>query len=705
MQLPGDYIERVYAGVLGKIIGVYLGRPFEGWSYEKVMDQLGEITYYVHEKRNVPLLVTDDDISGTFTFLRALPDHGNRRTLTAEQIGQTWLNYLIEQRTVLWWGGLGNSTEHTAYLRLKQGIPAPRSGSIEVNGKVVAEQIGAQIFIDGWALVSPGDPEQAASLARKAASVSHDGEAMYGAQVLAAMESQAFVESDIHALLDVGLTYIPHDSVIYRMIQDIRDWHQQDADWRKTRERIVDRYGYDRYGGNCHMVPNHALIILALLYGNDDFQRSLMIVNTAGWDTDCNSGNVGCLLGIKNGLKSIDVGPDWRGPVADRLYLPTADGGRAITDAVIETYNIVNITRSMQGEEPLRPKNGARFHFELPGAVQGFSTESLAEGSETASATISNVSGHSQWGQRSLAVHYTVAEGQKIGLFTPTFTSPDESKMSYYDLMASPTLYSGQILRLALAADEHNAGAVTCRPYIRHYGANDALVTVEGSAACVEPGAVHTFEWRIPATGGQPIARVGVEIEGTQEGKGTLYLDYLTWDGTPDVVLERPKEDCWMWSRAWINGVSQLETWSRQEAYRVIQNSGRGLVIQGAREWTDYRVTAEVKPHLAVATGIAVRVQGMRRYYALLLRSDGKAQLIKMLNQEQVLAEAEMPFALYQTYALQLQVDGARLQGWIDGQQVFDVRDEENSLEGGAIALVCEEGRAGFNAVTVQPVQ
>ncbi len=59
-----------------------------------------------------------------------------------------------------------------------------------------------------------------------------------------------------------------------------------------------------------------------------------MIVNTAGWDTDCNSGNVGCLLGIKNGLAGIDAGPDWRGPVADRMYLPTADGGRAITDAV-----------------------------------------------------------------------------------------------------------------------------------------------------------------------------------------------------------------------------------------------------------------------------------------------------------------------------------------------------------------------------------
>ena len=59
MQLPSDYAERVYAGVLGKIIGVYLGRPFEGWTYDRIMKELGEIWYYVHEQRHVPLIVTD----------------------------------------------------------------------------------------------------------------------------------------------------------------------------------------------------------------------------------------------------------------------------------------------------------------------------------------------------------------------------------------------------------------------------------------------------------------------------------------------------------------------------------------------------------------------------------------------------------------------------------------------------------------------
>src|SRR5829696_3063632 len=224
MQIPGDYVERVYAGVLGKIIGVYLGRPFEGWSYERIMQELGEIWYYVHEQRKVPLIVTDDDISGTFTFLRALPDYDNSLDLTPAQIGQTWLNTIIENRTILWWGGLGNSTEHTAFLRLKKGIPAPQSGSLALNGKVVAEQIGAQIFIDGWGLIAPGDPALAADLARRAASVSHDGEAIYGAQVIAALVAQAFIETDPEKLIATAVTFIPADSIIYRLIADIRSW-------------------------------------------------------------------------------------------------------------------------------------------------------------------------------------------------------------------------------------------------------------------------------------------------------------------------------------------------------------------------------------------------------------------------------------------------------------------------------------------------
>jgi len=125
MSIPSDYTERVYAGVLGKLIGVYLGRPFEGWTYEMLNDQFGEINYYVHEHLDVPLIVTDDDISGTFTFLRALPDYGNSRAITAAQIGQSWLNYIIEERTILWWAGWETPRNIPPICASKRASPLP----------------------------------------------------------------------------------------------------------------------------------------------------------------------------------------------------------------------------------------------------------------------------------------------------------------------------------------------------------------------------------------------------------------------------------------------------------------------------------------------------------------------------------------------------------------------------------------------------
>ncbi|MCC7352848.1 MAG: ADP-ribosylglycohydrolase family protein [Anaerolineae bacterium] len=703
MAIPHDYAERVYAGVLGKIIGVYLGRPFEGWTYDHIMAELGEINYYVHERLNKPLIVTDDDISGTFTFLRALPDYGNRRDVTAAQIGQTWLNYLIEGRTVLWWGDLGNSTEHTAYLRLKSGIPAPDSGSIRTNGKIVAEQIGAQIFIDGWGMVSPGDPELAADLARRAASVSHDGEAIYGAQVVAAIEAQAFVESDINNLLDTAVTFIPRDSVIYRLIHDIRDWHAEEKDWHKAREWIAAHYGYDKYGGNCHMVPNHALIILGILYGDDDFQKSLMIANTAGWDTDCNSGNVGCIMGIKNGLAGIDAGPDWRGPVRDRLFIPTADGGRCLTNAVTEAYHIINVGRALAGLEPVSPKGGARFHFEFPGAVQGFGAEDSVECRGTV--TVANVAGHSRKGERSLALHYKhLAPGRAARVATPTFIPPEATNLPGYGLMASPSLYPGQIVRAGLSADTQNASAVSCNLYIRHYGANDQLVSQRGPLVVLKPGDSHEFAWQIGDLGSQPIAEVGVELSGQGGAHGTVYLDYLTWDGAPSAVLGKPETGGNLWRRAWVDGMDKFGG-ARDTVYRIRQNYGLGLAIQGCREWTDYEVSAAIRPDMVKATGLAVRVQGMRRYYAFLLVDRNKARLVKCLDGNTVLAEKEFPWEFFDTYEMTLKVVGNKLEASINGKVLLRAEDTNRPLTGGGVALVCEEGCISTDSMTVRPAQ
>ena len=689
-NLPADYEERVYAGVLGKIIGVYLGRPFEGWPNERIEERLGEIDYYVHDKLNQRLIVTDDDISGTFTFIRAMEDYDCDPGLTPKQIGQSWLNYLIENRTILWWGGLGNSTEHTAFMRLVSGIDAPASGSIEMNGKVVAEQIGAQIFIDGWAMVSPGDPEQAADFARRAASVSHDGEAIYGAQVLAAMEAAAFVESDTNKLIDTGVAQIPNDSVLYRMIGDIRDWHARHGDdWRATFAEIKANYGYDKYGGNCHMVPNHGLIVHGLLHGNDDFQRALMVVNTSGWDTDCNSGNLGCLLGIQHGLEGIDAGPDWRGPFSDICYMPSADSGSGVTDAVTQATRIASIGRRLGGSAFEPPKDGARYHFAYPGSVQGFTGHQCV---------VNNREGPS--GGRCLAIHFDpLASGATARATTSTFVDSLETARHFegrgYGLMTSPKLSPGQTVtaNVELAKNVDDAAEVSI--CIRVFDADDKLMTLRNTPTTLDPGSRTELSWTIPDLGGYPIAAVGVQLVAAPSG-GTLYLDRLHWTGAPEVELSQIPGS--MWNRAWVNGVDQyLPKWG--ESFRLVHNRGTGLVLHGSRDWRDYRVGADVTPHLIRRAGVAARVQGMRRYYALVLNAAGSVQIVRELDGTTVLAEAPLDVEFYRTYQMEIAVEGSGITGSVDGETLLETQDD--ALATGGIALLIDEGRTATQAVSV----
>lgn len=693
-MLPVDYAERVYAGVLGKMIGVYLGRPFEGWSYDQITTRFGEITTYVNDALNHPLVITDDDLTGTFTFLRALADHGYSPDLSPAQIGETWLNYIIQNRTILWWGGVGHSTEHTAYARLRAGVPAPRSGSIALNGRIIAEQIGAQIFIDGWGMVAPGDPERAADLARRAASVSHDGEAVYGAQVVAAMNALAFVQPDLHQLLDAATALIPADSIVYRLIADLRERRAAEPDWRVTRAWLARHYGYDTYGGNCHLIPNHGLIILGLLYGDDDLRRSLMIVNTSGWDTDCNSGNVGCLLGVKNGLAGLATVPDLRLPLADRLYLPTADGGRAITDALQEAEAIVEAGRALRHLPPARPKGGARYHFSLPGAVQGFRAHTPTV--TVAHARVAEVG--------RLALTYQLAPKQTALAGTDTFVPPEARALPGYELVASPTLYPGQTVRARVLAGPEAPAAVEAGIYLRYYGPEEALHLVRGPGEWVAPGREATLTWRVPPLDGAPIAEVGLWLETAASAAGTVYLDALSWDGEPEIAWVRPAVGGEMWRRAWVDAVDHYFT-HFAEMFRMAQDAGRGLLMHGTREWRDIAAAATFTPHLAGRFGVAVRVQGLRRYYALLADAAGQVRLVRVLGEETVLAEAARPPATTSAVRLRLEAVGPELRGWVDDVCVFTLQDPESPLASGGLAFVVEDGTVCVDAAEVRPAR
>jgi len=697
--LPANYTERVYAAVLGKLIGVYCGRPFECWTHERILGELGEIRSYVHERLNYPLVVADDDVSGTWLFLRALEDLGPLPTdLDAEAlvarvsnlVADRWLNDVVPGRSTFWWGGVGVSTEHTAYENLRAGVRPPDSGSIARNGAVTAEQIGAQIFIDGWGLVVPGDPGLAARLARAAAQVSHDGAAIHGAMVLAAMLAAAFEPVDILTLLEIGLREIPADSAIRRLADDLNTWRARYGDWRDARAALEAAYGPTLNPG-VHILPNHGVVLLALLYSGGDFDEGLHIASTAGWDTDCNAGNVGCLLGLRAGLAGI--GAAWRAPIADRAYVSSADGRRSITDAVKLTTEIVDHAHRLRGQAPLTFKNGAPFHFELPESLQGFMAIPTF-----ADAALKNRVAESRYGSRSLEA--ALPAGESLAVLTPTFMALDAVDFGYR-LQACPLIHAGQTLKLDVAAPDDNAAHVLARPIIQVYAADDSLQELAGPEMVVLPGAGSRLSWALPELDGQPVAALGLRAKSPADG--CLRVDRVWWEGAPRASLIRSSASGALWRRAWIEGAETIES-TPDAALRLSHATGRGVILQGGSiGWEDLIVTADLALFRGCG-GLVVRAEGLRRYVAFEIDAD-HARLVGVRDGSRtVLAEAEILPVVGGRCRLAVRTAGPEVSAAINDRLIFDSPELlARAAPTGMVGLFVEDGVLEAHALRVEP--
>lgn len=701
-SLPSDYLERVYAGVLGKLIGVYVGRPFEQWTHQRILRELGHIKYYVHERLGEELLVTDDDVSGTFIFVRAIEEHGVQG-LSSESIGKTWLNNVVEKKSVFWWGGRGVSTEHTAWLNLKHGIAAPQSGSIAVNGKAVAEQIGAQIFIDGWGLVCPGQPMLAANFAEAAGKVSHDGESVYAAQLWAAMEAEAFISDDIDHLIGTGLSVIPADCLLASLIADVIAWVKEDGDdWLKTRQRIEDEYGYHKWPGVCHVMPNHAIMIMTILYAGHDFSLAMEIINTCGWDTDCNSGNVGCLVAVILGMKAFGPeGPDWRGPLADRALISSADGGYSINNAARIALDVANMGRRVAGEETLAaPKDGAQFHFTLPGSVQGFST---LDPTSTARVQQEIDDAH----RPGLRVY--LGSGNTV-LTTPTGPSIDQFLPNQcYILSSSPLVYPGQKIKVMARSAKDLKKAVDLRIRASTIDSAFEVATMDSNdSITLSPGddQTHVLEWVLPSfSHSYPTVTLGITIDGCEGG--SIWLDRLQWEGVPNMTLTKPPRNGFNggptpWDHAWIKGVSDWHTMETPSMILIAQDEGEGIVSYGTREWTDYRVIVQdVDFKLGSPSGVAIRVQGLRRYYALCVAPHGKVVLVKVVDDKRiVLASVDLEWKPEVKYRVILEAKGNKIEGSIGDKTIEAVDDQ---FESGAMGFVITDGSLSAGQIDIVP--
>jgi ADP-ribosylglycohydrolase len=695
-----NYEEQVYAGVLGKVIGVYMGRPFEGWSKKALEDKWGQVDRYVHEDRGVPLVVADDDISGTLTFIRALEDSGLYEETPPAFFGDTWLNYLIEGLTVLWWGGMGHSTEHTAYLRLKHGMKAPHSGSVETNGRTVAEQIGAQIFIDAFGLVAPGDPQLAARLATMAASVSHGGEAVNGAVVVAGMISAAFVEKDMEKLLDIGASLIPKDSLIAQVHKDVRSWAKEDGDWRTTYDRIDEKYGYSKYGGNCHMIPNHAIMVMAWAYAPNDFHRSQMIINTAGWDTDCNAANVGALMGVKVGLEGINEKCEFQKPFADRIILPTAEGTRSVTDCLAEALHIARIGRKiMKWDELAPPKGGAIHHFTMPGALHGYVSESDTLATSGAF-DVANVPAGEGRRDRAMEISYEVDAGRRALVSTPVL--PHAGKSGAYGVAGIPRLYPG------MRVDVHASSLETTGAPRARLVARCALVDgeerareIKGDAVALASGADVALGLTLPACDGIPYQSLGIEITSSGRATGALQVDSVSFSGKAVMAFPVQLPRVGGAIPGWLSDADvQRGKFSddAEEQMRMGKNEGRGIFVTGTAHWTDYTFASRFGVHMADAAGILVRYQGLQRYVAL-VKTKAKLQLVMRFYGDTVLAEMPCAWEPDALHALELRCEGTKVVASLDGAVVLEGVDDK--LGGGGAGFLFENGLVGFRDVKV----
>ncbi|HEY3958552.1 MAG TPA: ADP-ribosylglycohydrolase family protein [Streptosporangiaceae bacterium] len=712
--LPAGYAEKIYAGVLGKIIGVYLGRPVEGWPYDRLRARFGELSYYVSDQLGEPLVVADDDVSGTFAFGRAIADHGYPATLAPQQAGDTWLNYIIENRTILWWGGLGRSTEHTAYLRLRDGVQPPRSGSYELNGPTLPEQVGAQIFSDAIAMAYPGDPDQAAAAVRAAASVSHDGVALDAAAFLAAIRALAFDVTDLGRLLDACRHHV-RDHRLAAAIDDVTAVCDGQTDWRAVREHIDQKIGYHAFDGPCHVIPNHAMTLAALLLGGDDFQRSVMIAASAGFDTDSNAGVVGCVNGIRLGLDAITAQVDFRAPVADRMLVVTADGGSCVTDAVRETRAIVRAAERLRAPEPLpgtERLRGAtshphepRFTFQYRGSVQGFQPCPYARPPYPA-ASVSNANASTVGGPAALVIGCTgVGPGIEAAVSTPVFPDPAECADNF-STIASPTLYPGQLIRLT-AHTTATAGSPALRLYVL---ARDGAGEINRTASPPFPltGQPTQLTWRVPPTAASPLIRFGLAVQSAQRFDGDVHITAIDWRGAPghftvDGIL---LTDIWDIHpealTAWVSSAANFEADSAR-TFSISHPRGPGLATIGCTDWDDYAVSATLYLSLHRAAGLVARSTGHRRYYAAIFDGGNRVRLIRQRDAtHHVLAETAFAYRQDAPYTCELACHGNRITLDVNGERIATATDP--SYRSGAAGFLVDTGTMLADAFAVRAI-
>lgn len=289
-----QYLERLHGGWLAQIVAGALGTAIEGYTTDALREKYGEIRDFVVEPTTF-----NDDVTYELAFLKALELRGE--AVTSRDIAEQWVALIP----------FGWSAELVALRNLRQGILPPESATFR---NPFSEWVGAQMRGAVCGLVAPGDPVRAAELAWIDGVVSHAQNGVLGEVFNALLASLGFVMRDSRSVLEAAVRAIPEGSEYGRVLRYALDQAKKHGRWEPAWRACEERLKTYNW---VHAYPNAAAEVIALWYGNGDFDETLHVNAMCGQDVDCSAAQALTLLGVLYGPEGIPA--KWKEPVGDEL--------------------------------------------------------------------------------------------------------------------------------------------------------------------------------------------------------------------------------------------------------------------------------------------------------------------------------------------------------------------------------------------------
>lgn len=137
---------------------------------------------------------------------------------------------------------------------------------------------------------------------------------------------------------------IPADSEYYAVVKFALDKSLEHSNWKDALKECEEKY--HKYNW-IHAYPNACAEVIALWYGNGDYEKTLHIITMAGIDVDCNAAQIMGILGIQQGLNSIPK--RLIHPAFDRLVTYLRSYEEMSLDELVEKTTMSIITAKREG--------------------------------------------------------------------------------------------------------------------------------------------------------------------------------------------------------------------------------------------------------------------------------------------------------------------------------------------------------------------